>query len=909
MKLPFMIATFFSILFVGLRTSEHLPQEEYPSVAKLSTNLSNETAFCEQSYDDGIFFGFGDEMVCEKNGLVTTMAHPYETAPSVTCIGDIIGSFSPKDTKVMEAAFAFPSSHEGTSVITISSGTNMITKSIFSVPFGDGKVAVSLLSTGSARYLAGLLPNQSLFDGNPQNDDRQSGSDNKEEQTRVVIGNGSVSGFVKWKYPVATPTLYPLAGAKVKLTFLNSWGEINGYTNASGYFNLAFNNMWAALYTFEVTLHIYWENDLIKVIRSNNSVYEHAEVVPMQNGQDYVYPKPIEFTIGKGDDYGEASSIYSAANVYAERAKYLNGGQGFTQCSFRYPESSGFDYSSDTHLVRVNSSSDSAGIHPLSYEAWDVLGHEYGHHLQTVFGFSAEAGGSHSSGDSDIEAIYSDGAIHDDADAKDRGTRLAWNESWPTFFETVAQKSAPSIFWNICVYRPSDGSPRPLGDNFYTGRRFSPDYSLDNNEVLKGEGCERTIMCFLFKLYESNNSASYDSISISEENLWTIVISSKPKKFYEFVSAVASTLSTDRLSDFGRLLAGFQLSPSALYVSATQNSYASLPTFSWNGGGYGFSTASFGYKHFENTVFTLKCFDSSKSLLFAKDNISSCSYQLSELQWNKVLMTSGTNYFVMVLGYSSLGGLTGPYYSRLFAFSKPSILQSTPNLTSLSAKRFFEQTIGIPASGKWRMSLSFPYSGKKAIQTFGDKDTKIWLYQADGTTLISSNDDSGYGTNAFICLEAAANTTYILEIGYYNSSVSGETKVSITPFVGCLTDGQTSFSSYESFVNINTYQTFTWSSYLFGNSSKIVTWSPPVDGNYTVRLESDFDNYLYVIDPTSSAPLVENVHYNDDSNGSNNASLTNNYSSSKKYYVVYAEYNNGNDLGNDNSIVVKFIKN
>ena len=628
----------------------------------------------------------------------------------------------------------------------------------------------------------------------------------------------------------------------------------------------------------------------------------------MQNGDQYVYSSPITFQIGSGDDYGEASSIYSAANVYAERAKYLNGGQGFAQCNFRYPETSGFDYSPDTHTVRVNSSDDSSSS-LLSYEAWDVIGHEYGHHLQTVFNFSANIAGDHSSGKSDIEAMYNGETEPDAATAKDEGARLAWNESWPTFFETVAQKSVPSVFCTITFYKPDESTPRTLGDNYYTSRNFGLDYSLDNNNTRKGEACERTIMCFLFKLYESGNAASYDSISISEEDLWTIVTSSKPKKFCEFVSAIAATLSADELSEFGKLLAGFQLSPSSISISSTQSSFVDLPTFSWTANGYGFSTTSFGYKHFENTTFTLSCYNSTKSLIFAKENITATSYTLTQSQWCDVLASTGSSYFIAVNGYSSLGGLTGPYYSQLFSFTKPSSLQNTPNLTTISAKRYFEQVVGIPAGAKWRMGISFPYSGKKVLQTFGTNDTKLWLYQADGTTLIASNDDSGYGTNAFICLEAVANTQYVLEVGFYSSSTSGTTKVSITPFVGCLANGETSYSSYNSFVNINTYPTFTWGSYLFGNSSKIVTWSPPEDGNYTVRLESDFDNYLYVVDPTSSAPLVMNVDYNDDSNGSTNASLTNDYSSSKKYYVVYAQYNNGNDLGDENSISVKFIKN
>ena len=201
---------------------------------------------CEEAQGPDISLGFGEEAIFESYSITSTLTHCFSSRPQITCSGTINGVFPISSSeKSIEASFTLPRFDEGQSVITVSLGERSVQRHIYSVPCKDGRWAVSLLSLGSARNLAGKLPMQDLFDGNRSV--TLSSENDESKGTRVVIGNGSVSGYVKWNYPNAVSTLYPLAGAKVKLTFLNSWGFIDGYTDASGHFSLAFNNMWAAL--------------------------------------------------------------------------------------------------------------------------------------------------------------------------------------------------------------------------------------------------------------------------------------------------------------------------------------------------------------------------------------------------------------------------------------------------------------------------------------------------------------------------------------------------------------------------------------------------------------------------------------------------------------------------------------
>ena len=90
----------------------------------------------------------------------------------------------------------------------------------------------------------------------------------------------------------------------------------------------------------------------------------------------------------------------------------------------------------------------------------------------------------------------------------------------------------------------------------------------------------------------------------------------------------------------------------------------------------------------------------------------------------------------------------------------------------------------------------------------------------------------------------------------------------------------------------------------------VITWTPPESGNYSITLTSEFDNYLYVIDPRSAELNVRNVHENDDS-GSTNAKLEGYYEKDMTYFVVYSQYNPSRDFANLDSgddITVKFNK-
>ena len=144
----------------------------------------------------------------------------------------------------------------------------------------------------------------------------------------------------------------------------------------------------------------------------------------------------------------------------------------------------------------------------------------------------------------------------------------------------------------------------------------------------------------------------------------------------------------------------------------------------------------------------------------------------------------------------------------------------------------------------------------------------------------------------------------------YSSSRSGETRLAIAPVYGVQANDANNMNQFENFYNLNTYPNYTFNSYLATHYSKMVTWTVPEDGNYKISLTSDYDNYLYVIDPESSELNVYNVNYNDDCDG-RNAGITGTFKKDKKYVIVYGQYNPSNQIGTDSvsaDIVLKITK-
>ena len=212
------------------------------------------------------------------------------------------------------------------------------------------------------------------------------------------------------------------------------------------------------------------------------------------------------------------------------------------------------------------------------------------------------------------------------------------------------------------------------------------------------------------------------------------------------------------------------------------------------------------------------------------------------------------------------------------------------------AGRYLERVAYLLPTQTVEYSVNFETAGTKIIQTFGNKDTYMKIYRANGS-LLASDDNSGYGSNAFIKINALTNTTYKIVVSFKNASNFGEVKTLITP----LYDGYSWFNTYDNISNSDIGNSYsTWLT-IRKNCSTIMTVTVNSYGKYSFYLTRGanmIDSYLYVLDPNSTVAVSDNdksnTIWNDDANPVNStdrsAKVTRYLSKGVKYYVVCTQY-------------------
>ena len=216
-------------------------------------------------------------------------------------------------------------------------------------------------------------------------------------------------------------------------------------------------------------------------------------------------------------------------------------------------------------------------------------------------------------------------------------------------------------------------------------------------------------------------------------------------------------------------------------------------------------------------------------------------------------------------------------------------MTSQENLIIQGQDRYVEEKINLGSGGYKDFYITFAQGNTKLIQTFGSANTVLELYSASGT-LLKSNDDGGYSNNGFLTYYFTANVQYKLRVKFKSTSTYGNTKLAITPACGAPKQGLSAITTYD---DIRTAEgtSATWLTYAQPYYTRVLVFKPTVSGDYKFEIESEFDTYLYVIDPSSTASLVYNVNYNDNSGEGNNPLMTTYLTANVPYLVIYSAYN------------------
>ncbi len=713
--------------------------------------------------------------------------------------------------------------------------------------------------------------------------------DEEKGKTRDAV-YGQVYGYIRWTDDLNNT--HALEDVTVVIRPDNG-SDIMTRTNSAGFFSIAYYVSHPEIgSTVEIT--IYSSCTYVRVLQENGiNAYSKQDTIYMSNYYSYVYN--YTFTNSIDGNVSRGMQILSAMQNYYNYASSLlsENDNPIPLCKAVYPY-----YSKDENnqiimhytISFYNSNNDTIYLSndigvdssPYSYSSWDVIGHEYGHHIQHYY-FSHSIGGGHiinktgyynllyydESNDSNINypLPLSD---QDRAIVKRNGCELAFNEGWPTFFALTAQKTFSADIKTV----PTVNNTMYDAYNFTQGYELNRLFPIGLNSG--GESTEKIVCSLLYNLWDTDNSESWDNLSISDYELFYLMKNTstnpnennQPENLSEFLHKLMFISDLDvSINDIGKMLSAFRISPYGLSIYSYANS-SQGQGFIWSRGNVNlkYPEDSSNYYPFNNNSFRLEFYDENDNLLLNK-NITNNNpyaiadeyiYVLSTYEWNMVLQCLTPRYYVVIVGSSSNYCATGPFYSERYYFDLPSTYNI--NLTNFN---YYEKQFNILPGQIWMFNLNFSNSGYKLIQTFGTGDTVMSLYD-DYHNLISEYDDEGYEYNSLLYYNFSSSMTYHLYVWLYNEGNSGIEKLSIIPTTGDLGNGITSIDELD---DINSYPN--QDNYLYQTTvpqyeSTVLLFYMSTPGYYRIYLNSQFDNMLCCIDPTSSNLLVDELDYCDD---------------------------------------------
>lgn len=577
----------------------------------------------------------------------------------------------------------------------------------------------------------------------------------------------------------------------------------------------------------------------------------------------------MDFTMD--NDLGRAFQIMQAAATMTRYVSIITSpidlDLGFVR--ILYPDSGDGCYYSNGNIFIT--AAPAVNNRPESYAAWDVITHEYGHHIQYLLGITDSPGGGHFVNDSMTEHYA--GTIHGTcgciqpgaAQAKYEGIRLAWGEAWNTVLGIRSQQFFSNILQNIAT----------VGDSSYTSYN-NVNYNLESGSYAKlGEGCESTLTYVLYDLCDPSNE-SYDDIDLGDKEFFSISRSSHAVTFSEFINFCYSKVNRFAL---GRLLSEHQIAPYSFRTTTTGLSLTP-PTFTWERGN------ETGQNNYRNDRFEVAFFSSTGVEIFrcAPVTVSgnaTPSYTPTQSEWDRILMDYGTKIYVGVYGYQTANPQTGPYLSAINEYDKPAFDPLTQTISVSASTRLLERTVTLRPGQYIDYHVTFAKAGTQLFQTFGGGNTVLYLYDAQGE-MLASNDDDGAYFNGMIQYTVEANTTYIVRVKFDTPGSSGDTKFTIMPY-------STPVDTYENYGGAASYENSTVSGSTSAGSvfmRRYILNTADV-GSFTFTTNSSTDMYLYLIDPLSTERCMSNGN----GAGKGKAKITALLERNRYYLVIVVPYN------------------
>lgn len=517
---------------------------------------------------------------------------------------------------------------------------------------------------------------------------------------------------------------FPLVGAEVQIKWSMKGSFVSSttvYTDENGNFNTGI----PISDTYEISgAIVYPQNDYVLVTTKDakltddfNSEYGISlDTSALSNSNTFIISSKVN---GIESDKGAAFQIFQALFYYSKYAKELSSDKDLEKCIALYPydASTGMSYSyiNGVGNIRIPYYNQNE---IASYESWDTIGHEYGHHIGKTFNTCIYngIGYAHYVNNDDLRSVLYQMNSDAENDKKiEAGLALAWSESWPTYWAEIAEHSFPDDIKNDYCYGY-------VGDEIYEAFNFNKNYyyHLDNGEnftdlynsidelfYIGGEAYEVGIIRFLYEINRklddqslNEDSDSFDDGVIYTDCLWPLVIDCGK----QFLKQSSSKVESQTFSSFYTYLFDL-MKETGEYKSLTMRDLSSIASNYWiapsliKAKGYSsqviISWQSSGFYHLTNeSLISLGMFDSNgaflgmvdyKSYLANNPSIEISNNELTTLKFmvndnqecSLALMLSPHRYKIEESSY-----LTGPYVKIIWSGTRDTLI--LPNLLNIN---------------------------------------------------------------------------------------------------------------------------------------------------------------------------------------------------------------------------------
>lgn len=549
----------------------------------------------------------------------------------------------------------------------------------------------------------------------------------------------------------------------------------------------------------------------------------------------------------------------SQALIYGERyANAMSGKHWGVDCCYPYGSQDGAYYN-PAHGIYLGEN---------EYEAWDVILHEYGHRLQVPYGLTNGAFGEHVINDTLMKK-------HTDLIARN----LAWNEAWPTVFGNLVTR-----------YYKYDLQDIPgVNDNFYDDATWRIDLeTFFDNEF--GEACELNIIQIMLDIFDSyNSSESYDRCEMTHKQFWDLVTGSPTTNFSTFIGHCRSNPNIDEEA-LNEILMKYRI---ACRGVEQLNTGSVIPTF---------YIPSYNYSYSDN-AYVIYVDMNGNELGRQHVTKSTGSFSPSSTLWEKIYNTPGDQYGI----YTIVGrGVYAAYKSNIQYFDKP-VYEKT--IYYYPGSRIESAAFVLSSSSIATIKINITFDHKYLFETMSNGiDTVMELYNSDGTQ-IESDDDDGYQNNSFI-LRYLTRGTYYLKIRTWGTRSGGNVRMIMTSPENTIHKN----FSYDPVYSLNdmwsiTSDNYDFYTYISIDSTYCVRYIPQSTGKKTIRLFTEFDSYVYVLDPRKGT-VITTDEYNDDGAPNCNAKLVIDVTKDVPYLIICSQYNPDNafanlDSGDDLRIAIR----